>query len=145
MSLDHCKGDTPTTKVPTMSDFTRSEGLLPLRCTVTWPQPAVCVVHLAGELDIATTPVLADYLREQTAACPAELILDLSGVTLLAAAAVALIVNAIHDSGGIHGRLHVIGVTGNRPVERVLDLMSLRPLLDVHDSVQALLDEFDRR
>ena len=128
-----------------MSDFTRSEGLLPLRCTADWPQPDVCVVHLAGELDIATTPVVADYLQEQTATGPAELILDLAGVTLLAATAVALIVNALHDTGDVHGQLHLVGVTGNRPVERVLELTGLRPLLDVHDSVQALLDRLDRR
>ena len=128
-----------------MSDFTRSEGLLPLRCTANWPQPDVCVVHLAGELDIATTPVVADYLQEQTAPGPAELILDLAEVTLLAATAVTLIANALHDAGRIHGRLHLVGVTGNRPVERVLDLTGLRPLLDVHDSLRALLDRLDRR
>ena len=126
-----------------MSDFTRSEGLLPVRCTADWPQPDVCVVHLAGELDMATTPVVAEYLQEQTVPCPAELILDLAGVTLLAATGVALIVNALHDAG--HGRLHLVGVTGNRPVERVLELTGLRPLLDVHDSLHALLDGLERQ
>jgi anti-sigma B factor antagonist len=140
-----CEGDAPTPKVPTMSEFTRSEGLLPLRCTANWPQPDVCVVHLAGELDIATTPVVADYLQEQTATGPAELILDLAGVTLFAATAVALIVNALHDTGGIHGRLHLVGVTGNRPVERVLDLIGLRPLLDVHDNIPAVLAGIGQR
>ena len=37
-----------------MSDVTRSDGLLPLRYTTTWPRLHVCVVHLAGDLDIAT-------------------------------------------------------------------------------------------
>ena len=127
-----------------MSDFTRSEGLLPLRCSADWPRPDVCVVRLAGALDMATTPIVADYLREQTAPCPAELIVDLGGVTLLAATAVALIANALHDADGIHGRLHLVGVTGNRPVERVLELTGLRALLDVHDSIPALLDRLDR-
>jgi anti-anti-sigma factor len=103
------------------------------------------VVHLVGELDIATTPVAARYLQEQTACRPRELVLDLTGVTLLAATAIALIVDALHDTGGIHGRLHLVGVAGNRPVERVLYLTGLRPLLDVHDGVKALLDRLDRR
>ena len=33
----------------------------------------LCVVHLAGKLDIAT--VLAEYLREQTITYPADLVL----------------------------------------------------------------------
>ena len=47
-----------------MSDFTRSEGLLPLRCSADWPRPDVCVVRLAGALDMATTPIVAEYLRD---------------------------------------------------------------------------------
>ena len=127
-----------------MSEFTRSESVLPLACTARRPRPDVCVVHLVGELDIATTPVAAKYLREQTAHRPAELVLDLTGVTLLAATAIALIVDAMHDDAGIHGRLHLVGVAGNRPVERILVLTGLRPLLDVHDGVQAVLDRLDR-
>src|SRR4051794_24923042 len=30
--------------------LTRSDGLLPLRCTASWPRPDVRVAHLAGEL-----------------------------------------------------------------------------------------------
>lgn len=126
-----------------MSDFTRSDGL-PLRCSASWPLPGVCVVHLAGELDIATAPVLADYLREQTARRPAELVLDLGAVTLLAAAGLALILSAARNDSGIHGRMHLTGVTSNRPVERVLHITGLRPLLPVHDNLQALLDTLQR-
>jgi anti-sigma B factor antagonist len=128
-----------------MGDVTRSDGSLPLRCTADWPRPDVCVVHLAGELDIATAPVVAEYLQEQTATRPAELILDLAAVTLLAATGVGLIVTALHNASGIHGRLHLTGVTGNRPVERVLWLTGLRSLLDVHDNVPILLDDLDPR
>ena len=66
-----------------MGDFIRSEGLLPLRCTVSRPAPQVCVAHLVGELDMATAPLLAHHLREQTATRPTELVLDLGDVTLL--------------------------------------------------------------
>jgi anti-sigma B factor antagonist len=123
-----------------MSEFTRRDGLVPLRCTVSRPRPDVCVALLEGELDMATAPFLGDHLREHTATRPAELVLDLSGVTLLAAAGLALIVAGLHNDDDIHGRLHLIGVTGNRPVERVLHLTGLRPVLDVHDSLRALLD-----
>jgi anti-sigma B factor antagonist len=128
-----------------MDDFTRSDELLPLRCTASRPRPHMCVAHLAGELDMATAPILAGYLREHTATRPTELILDLGGVTLLAAAGVELIVRARNNNDGIHGRLHLIGVTGNRPVERVLRLTGLASVLDVHDDLEALLDTLPRR
>lgn len=127
-----------------MSDFTRSDGVLPLSCTADWPRPDVCVVHLTGELDMATTPVVAEYLQDQTVHRPAELIVDLAGVTLLAATALSLILHALDDTGDIHGRLHLVGVTSNRPVHRVLELTGLRPLLDVHEDVQSVLDGLDR-
>jgi anti-sigma B factor antagonist len=98
------------------------------------------VALLEGELDMATAPFLGEYLREHTATRPTDLVLDLSGVTLLAAAGLALIVTALHNDNDIHGRLHLTGVTGNRPVERVLHLAGLRPVLDIHDNLQALLD-----
>ena len=72
--------------------LTRSHGLLPLRCT---------------------GPFLAEYLREQTATRPAELVLDLSEVTLVAAAGPAL-----NNGDGINGWLHLIGVAADRPVAR---------------------------
>ena len=97
-----------------MSDSTRSDGLLPLRCTASRPRPDVCVAVLEGELDMATAPFLGEYLREHTATRPTELVLDLSGVTLLAAAGLALIVTALHNDNDIPGRLHLTGVTGNR-------------------------------
>lgn len=124
-----------------MNDHARSEGLLPLTCTSSRPRPDVCVVHLAGELDIATAPLLAEYLREHTADDPAELVIDLTAVTLLAATGVGLIAAALHNGDGIHGRLHLTGVTGNRPVERVLALTGMSPILDIHNSVATLLNE----
>jgi anti-sigma B factor antagonist len=104
-----------------------------------WPSPTVCVVRPTGDLDGVTSPGLARHLREQTAAGPEHLVLDLAGVRLLAAAGVAVIVDARCGRRGIRGRLHLTGVTGNRPVERVLDLTGVRALLDVHDEVGPLL------
>lgn len=123
-----------------MSDVTRADGLLPLRCTVSWPRPRVCVVHLVGDLDIATVPVVTRYLQEQTSGRPTVLVLDLGAVTLLAAVGVALIVDAQRNDRGIHGRLRLTGVTDNRAVDRVLRITGLRALLDVHDDLQTLLD-----
>jgi anti-sigma B factor antagonist len=103
------------------------------------------VVHVAGELDIATAPALAEHLREQTITYAADLVLDLSAVTLLAGNGVSVIVRALDDDSGIHGRLHLTGVTGNRPVERVLHLTGVRPILDVYDTLPTLLSTLQSR
>jgi len=124
-----------------MPERPRQPEEVPLvRCTTSRPRPDVCVVHLTGELDMATVPFVADYLKRQTVTRPAELALDLTGVTHLAAAGLALVVAAMNDDDGIHGRLHLVGVTGNRRVERALRLTGLLPVLDIHDDVQTLLD-----
>jgi len=130
--------------LPSMNDSTTSDGLPLLTVTTNWPRPDVCVMGLAGELDIATAPELASSLREQTASCPAHLVLDLAEVSLLAAAGVAMIVQALRNDDGVHGRLHLIGVTDNRPVVRVLDMTGLSAVLDVHDNVEELLAHLDR-
>jgi anti-sigma B factor antagonist len=103
----------------------------------------VCVVHVAGELDMATVPDLADYLRERTASCPEHLVLDMAGVSHLSATGVSLLVNARHNHLDIHGRLRLVGVAENRLVRRVLDLTGVLALLDVHDSLDALLNRLD--
>jgi hypothetical protein len=46
----------------------------------------------------------------------------------------------MNNGGGIHGRLHLVGVAGNRSVERPLRVTGLLTLLDIHDDLQALLD-----
>ena len=127
-----------------MSDSTRSEGLRPLRLAVDWPRPDVCVVHVAGELDMATVPDLADYLREQTSSCPDHLVLDVAGVSLLSAMGVGLLVGARRNDLDIHGRLRLVGVAGNYAVRRVLALTGVTALLDADDSLDALLDRLDQ-
>ncbi len=126
-----------------MTDSKRSDELQPLTMTTSWPRHHVCVVELAGELDRTTAPVLAGYLRSQTAAAPTHLVLDLTGVTLLAAAGITLIVHALRDDQGIQGRLQLIGPTDNPLVERVLDLTGVRDLLPLHHDVEQALRQVD--
>ena len=85
------------------------------------------------------------HLREQTVTYPADLVLDLSAVTLLAGNGVSVIVSALNNDSCIQGRLHLTGVTGNRPVERVLHLTGVRPILDVYDTLPKLLSTLHSR
>ena len=125
-----------------MSDVIRPDGP-PVAATVHWPNPRMCVVRLAGELDTATTPQLTSYLREQTSTGPAHLVLDLAAVRFLASPGINLILTAMSNAEGIKGRLHLTGVTDNRVVARVLDLCGLLPRLDIHETLDELLEHLD--
>ena len=126
-----------------MDDSTRSDGLK-ITVSAQWPRPSVCLVRLAGEIDVASAGPLVDFLRESTVRRPAHLVLDVTGVRFLASAGVGMIMSAMHNAEGIHGRLHLVGVTGDRVVTRVLDLAGVRRVLDVHDDLERLLAHLDR-
>jgi hypothetical protein len=64
-------------------------------------------------------------------------------VKFLAAAGITLIVTALRSQQGIRGQVHLIGVTDNPSVRRVLDLTRLRPECAEHDSVDEALDHID--
>ena len=121
-----------------MDDSIRSDGL-PVTTSVQWPRPSVCLVRLTGELDVAAAAPLVGFLRDLTARNPAHLVLDLAGLRFLASAGVGLIMSVLRNGEGINGRLHLLGVTDNRPVARVLDLTGVRPFLDVHEDLEHLL------
>jgi anti-sigma B factor antagonist len=111
-----------------------------LLITGSQPRPGVRVLRPAGVLDLGTVPLLAQFLREQAADHPGQLVLDLAGVRLLAAAGLALVITAHRE---LRGRLHVTGVRGNAAVERVLEITGTRAELDVQDDLDALLDRLD--
>jgi anti-anti-sigma factor len=126
-----------------VTDSTRSDKLQPLTMTASRPRAQVCLVRLAGELDTTTAPVLAHYLREQTAPAPSHLLLDLTAVRFLAAAGVTLIIDARRDDHGILGRLHLLGVADNPPVERVLDLTGVLAVVPHHRDLDDALRRID--
>ena len=79
-------------------------------------------VEILGELDVQTAPQAKAFLTQATATTPRYLILDLTGVRFMASAGIALLLAAQSGQEGINGRLHLLGVTGNHPVERPLAL-----------------------
>ena len=98
--------------------------------------PAVRVLHVVGELDTLTAPLLAVRLAEQQAAVP-KLVVDLSEVSFLGSAGLAALVEAKDAADRQGGRLLV--VPGSRIVKRALEATGLLSLFTVADDVPEAL------
>ena len=94
------------------------------------------VVHVVGEIDTLTAPVLRAQLDEHLPVVPL-LVLDLSDVTFLGSAGLAVLV-AAKDAADARGhRLRL--VCGSRIVVRALEATGLLTLFDVADGVPEAL------
>jgi anti-sigma B factor antagonist len=101
--------------------------------------PDIVLVAIAGELDMRTVPQATGFLAQATATTPRHLVLDLTGVRFLASAGISLLLAAQSGAEGIHGRLHLLGVDDNLPVQRPLALVGLLDRLDVAADLDTIL------
>lgn len=95
------------------------------------------VVHVVGEIDTLTAPLLRSQLDEQIAIVPL-LVLELSDVTFLGSAGLAVLVAAKDDADRRGHRLRL--VCGSRIVTRALQATGLLTLFDIADGVPEALD-----
>jgi len=108
-----------------------------LGLVVKQPANGVCVLVVDGELDALTSPLLADRLREQLAAAPAHLIVDLQAVRFFGSSGLNCLLNArelIQQTPGV--QLHIAGMV-TRAVARPLEVTGL---LERFDSYPTLAD-----
>lgn len=112
-----------------------------LRVTGIRSAPDVVVVEFHGELDLATEPGARAELAARTRDRPRHLVLDLSGLALLASHGLRLLVAAHRNEDAIHGRLHLVADLGNRHVRRVLAFTGLDAELALHPDRARLLAE----
>lgn len=94
------------------------------------------VVHVVGEIDTLTAPVLRAQLDEHLPGVPL-LVLDLSEVTFLGSAGLAVLV-AAKDAADARGNTLRL-VCGSRIVVRALEATGLLSLFDVADGVPEAL------
>ncbi|MBW0102489.1 STAS domain-containing protein [Pseudonocardia sp. KRD-291] len=96
------------------------------------------VVHVHGELDTMTAPVLREQLSGQMSAADL-LVVDLSRVTFLGSAGLAALV-AVKDEADTSGhRLRL--VCGSHTVTRALEATGLLAMFDVADGVPEALSK----
>jgi anti-anti-sigma factor len=97
----------------------------------------VAVVHLAGELDMQTVPAATVELDRAVEGGAGRVVVDLTGLTFLASAGLALLASAAEKAGqaGVTLRL----AAASRVVLRPLEITGLSAGFDIRDSVPAAL------
>jgi anti-sigma B factor antagonist len=103
----------------------------------------VVLVTIAGDLDVETVPQVKAFLAQATATEREHLILDLTAVTFMASSGLALLITARANEESIHGYLHLLGVTGNRAVQRPLAAVALLDLFDIGTDLDTMLADLD--
>jgi anti-sigma B factor antagonist len=95
------------------------------------------VLHVVGEIDTLTAPLLRAQLDGQIAGVPL-LVLDLTEVTFLGSAGLAVLVAAKDDAETRDHRLRI--VPGSRIVVRALQATGLLGIFDIADGVPQALE-----
>jgi anti-sigma B factor antagonist len=133
------EGPTPSQLPPSQLPPTQLLSL-----TVANPAVGVCVVAVDGELDALTTPLLEACLRDQLAAAPTHLLLDLEPVRFLGSNGLTCLLAARELAQQTTGvQLHLAGLV-TRAVARPLQVTALLELFDIYptltDALTALTD-----
>jgi anti-sigma B factor antagonist len=92
------------------------------------------VLHVSGDLDLATAPRLEEAVADAGSAAP--IVIDLSGCTFLDSAGMRSLVNTSRSIQP-EGRVHV--VTTDPRILRVLEITGIDSVLAVHASVEDAL------
>jgi anti-sigma B factor antagonist len=95
------------------------------------------VIHVVGEIDTLTAPVLRSRLDEHLPAVRL-LVLDLTDVTFLGSAGLAVLVGAKDEADRQHRTLRL--VPGTRIVTRALEATGLLGLFDIAEGVPQALE-----
>jgi anti-sigma B factor antagonist len=97
------------------------------------------VVSVRGELDLATVPVLRERLTsvQEVASVPSPLVVDLSAVTFIGSAGLALLVE-LNNRCVERGVLLALVATGT-VVLRAIEVTALDQVFSVHSSVDEAL------
>lgn len=94
------------------------------------------VIHVAGEVDLASAPVLDEQIAALMANEPAQLVIDLSDVTFMDSTGLGVLVKALKRSRETGTQLDVI-VTNER-VLKVFAITGLDTVLPIHSSMESV-------
>lgn len=125
------------TRANSTSDTSRAEAatVSSWELRVTYPTPRLAVVHVAGDLDAATTPPLSASLWPRLHSTLAGVVIDLREVAFLGVAGLELLA-AVH-SYVEHRGMHLGIVNSTRVVDRALAVGGLERTLPCYRTVEA--------
>lgn len=97
------------------------------------------VVSVRGELDLATVPVLREHLEgvHDLSSVPSPLVVDLSGLSFIGSAGLALLVD-LNNQCEERGVLLALVATGS-VVPRAIQVTALDQVFSVHTSIDEAL------
>lgn len=101
------------------------------------PGEGVLVVHVEGDVDTLTSPLLSSYLADQFETNPQVLVLDLTCVQFLGSAGLAALIMAREEAGRRDTKLRL--VSASHAVLRPLAATGLSGEFDIYESTAAAL------
>lgn len=92
----------------------------------------VTILDLAGRFEAATVPQVEPWIREATAAPPAKVLVNLSGVSFMDSSALALLVQGMKRSRQQGGDLRLYGL--QQTVRIIFELTRLDKAFEIYAS-----------
>ena len=125
---------------PALSDFVDESAahIAGLDLSVTHPVLRVCVVRVAGELDILTAPLLTKCLVEELSASPPHLVLDMQAVPFIGSAGLYALYRAGELAQARGSALHLAAMD-QRAVSRQLTVAGLLPYFRTYPTLDHAL------
>ena len=93
------------------------------------------VLRPVGELDLATAPMLAEAADAEIALAPSSLVIDLTATTFLDSSGARALAQLARRAAEHRVALQVVCPKKNTPVRLVIDLLELRTVVPVLESV----------
>jgi anti-sigma B factor antagonist len=112
-------------------NVTENSSALPIDVVVDRPADGVVVATVAGEVDMLTAPALRAAVLAELDDCTV-LVIDLSGVSFLGSAGLAVLVEASHEAQRRQVELRL--VAAGRSVQRPLEITGLTEVLTTFPS-----------
>ena len=100
------------------------------------------VLELSGSFDIYTAAPVREWMEQATAAKPANIVVDLSGVKFIDSTALATLVQGIKRARQNQGDIRLSGL--NQPVRMVLELTRLDKVFEIYATKDAAVQAFEQ-
>jgi anti-sigma B factor antagonist len=97
-------------------------------------QGAVTIVHVAGEIDVYTAPLLREVLDKQIAAGRNDLVVDLEKVTFMDSTGLGVLVGRLKLVRGQNGSLRI--VSAQERILKVFKITGLDKVFHIHPTVE---------